>query len=308
MRCKKKFTEVLMKGKRLLFTVLLLTAGNYIFGQFYTGDGGRGIVIAVPAPVMRNVTANDGWMPQLFQDLITGDLARFSAMTVIDRSNEQMVIAEQNLSASGNYSDNDYVRMGNLTNARYIVVGSIQNISGRYNVSFRINNTETNEIRATFNKAYSPSDIETGLAAKEAVRELLRGMGIRLTATGERTLLTVQAVEARATTQLARGMAAAKSDNIVQALAFLSDALESNTTRAEANRNIQSFFTAIPTGSIRERANFAIAQKEKWQKIFTDLDLYLYGNLPIFIYDFSAVEDRINISSNSVSLTIRPGI
>jgi len=126
------------------------------------------------------MTQNDAWIPQLFQDLITGDLARFSAMTVIDRSNEQMVLAEQGLSAGGNYSDNDYVRMGNLTNARYIVAGSINNVSGRYNVSFRVNNTETNEIRATFNKPYSVTDIESGLAAKEAVRELLAGMGIQL--------------------------------------------------------------------------------------------------------------------------------
>jgi hypothetical protein len=118
----------------------------------------------------------------------------------------------------------------------------------------------------------------------------------------------VQTVEARATAQLAKGMAAAKSDNIVEALAFFSDALNSNTTRAEANRNIQSFFTAIPTGSITQRANFAIEQKAKWDKIFADLAEYIYKNLPIFIYNFSIVQDSIDIRSNSVSLTIRPGI
>ena len=94
---------------------------------------------------------------------------------------------------------------------RYLVAGSVQNIPGRYNVSFRINNAETNEIRATFNKAYSLADIETGLAAKEAVKELLAGMGVTLTEADERTLLTVQAVEAKAISQLAKGMTAAKS-------------------------------------------------------------------------------------------------
>jgi TolB-like protein len=111
--------------------------------QPYTGDGGKGTTIVVPTPQMYNPTMNDSWMPQLFQDLITGDLARFSSMTVLDRLNEELVLAEQNLSLSGNYSDNDYIRLGNLTNAQFIVAGNIQNISGRYNVSFRINNTET---------------------------------------------------------------------------------------------------------------------------------------------------------------------
>jgi TolB-like protein len=290
-----------------LFFFLLCPA--FIFGQFYSGDGGRGIVIAVPAPVMRNAAANDNWMPQLFQDLMTGDLARFSAMTVIDRSNEELVLAEQTLSASGNYSDNDYVRMGSLTNARYIVAGSIQNISGRYNVSFRINNTETNEIRTTYSKAYALADIESGLAAKEAVKELLAGMGVALTASGERTLLTVQAVEAKATAQLARGTVAARNDNLVDALSFLYQASEAGSTRQEATAQINNLSFTVATGSIRERANAGIALQEKWKKIIADLSTFMLNNSALcLIYDFSTVEDEINYNSRTVNFTIKPGI
>ena len=274
----------------------------------YTGDGGKGIVIAVPTPVMRNSTAADKWMPQLFQDLITGDLARYSAMTVLDRTNERLLLVEQELSLSGLYSDEDYIRIGGLTNADFIVAGRIANISGRYSVSFRINNTETNEIRASFNKFYAVDDIENGTAAKETVLELLAGMGIELTESGERSLLAIQPVDVRATTQLARGMVAAKSDNIVESLAFLSEALNSNITRNEASRNIHSFFTDISTASIRERANYAFAQIEKWNKIFVDLEKYIYGNLAICVYDFSVAKDEINIRTNSVNLTVSHGV
>jgi len=61
----------------------------------YTGDGGKGIVIAVPAPVMPNPTAQDNWAPQVLQDLLTGFIARCSAMTVVDRSNQDLAVAEQ---------------------------------------------------------------------------------------------------------------------------------------------------------------------------------------------------------------------
>jgi hypothetical protein len=88
--------------------VLFLAFSTLCHAQTYwTGDGGKGITIAVPTPTLWNATEAEGWIPQLFQDLITGDMARFSAMTVIDRSNEQMVLAEQNLSVSGSYSDNE---------------------------------------------------------------------------------------------------------------------------------------------------------------------------------------------------------
>jgi TolB-like protein len=277
-------------------------------GPFYKGDGGKGIVIVIPTPVMQNNTKTDNWIPQYLQDLITGDMARFSAMTVIDRQNEKLAIAEQNLSASGNYSDDNYIRIGNLTNAQFIVAGNIQNISGRYNLSFRINNPETNEIKASFNKPYPLNDIETGYAAKEAVLELLIGMGIELTEDGKKALLAIQPVEVQATAYLAKGMAAEKSDNTVEALAFLFDALNSNSTRNEANRHIQSFFIDIPTANIRERANYAITQKEKWNKILADLDMYMWKNAPIFIYDFSTVEDKIDIRNSQVQIKITPGV
>ena len=295
-------------NKTAFVCVFFLYHQGFVFGQVFLGDGGRGIVIAVPSPVMQNPTPANNWIPQLFQDIITGDMARFSAMTVLDRRNEALTLAEQQLSANGNYSDENYIRMGSMTNARYIVAGTISNISGRYHVNFRVNNTETNEIKASFNRQYGFEQIENGHAAKEVTFELLKGLGITLTAEGERRLLALQNTEVRSTAQLARGMAAAKGDNIVDALSFLSGALNSNATREEANRNIQSFFGDIPTGSIRERANYAITQKAKWDKIFADVEIFLRGNAPVFIYDFSTVEDNIHISLNRVTLTIRPGI
>jgi TolB-like protein len=275
----------------------------------FIGDGGKGIVIAVPAPALQNGSRADNWMPQLFQDIITGDLARYSAMTVLDRSNEAMVIAEQELSASGYYSDTDYVAMGRMTNAKYIVAGNILNVSGRYTVTFRINNTETNEIKTSFNKQYTAVEIERGLAAKEAVAELLAGMGVELTFEGETELLALQEIQIQAAAQLAKGMAAEKNDNFVEALVFFTQAADMGVT--EASSHIQNFAKDISTGSIRERAEYAVKQKEKWEKIFEDLGTYMSENLEICVYDFSTVEDKIEVdrsNKTTVTLTITPGV
>jgi hypothetical protein len=276
--------------------------------QYWTGNGGKGLVIAVPAPSISGASQSDNWMPQLFQDLITGDMAKFSAMTVLDRRNESMILAEQQLSASGNYSDNDYIAMGRLTNAKYIVAGNILGVSSRYSVTFRINNTETNEIQASFNKQYLKADIESGLAAKEAVVELLTGMGVSLTATGESQLLAIQENSVRAQVRLAQGMTAEKNNNVVESLVYFQEALNADQGMSEASQRIQNFAQGSPGASIRERANWATAQKEKWEKIFNDLYSYANENLLIIVYDLSSFSDQFNARTNTVDITVTPGV
>lgn len=274
----------------------------------FTGDGGKGIIIAVPVPVLRDAGSADSYMPQFFQDIITGGLAKFSAMTVLDRANESLAIAEQKRSETGFYSDNEMVEIGKMTNARYIVAGSIQNTGGMYAVTFRINNPETNEIKASFNERYGKADMESGKAAREAVKELLAGMGVELTAEGERQLLAEQRREVQATRQLAQGMAAERSGNIVEALAFYTEAVSIVPTMKEASERIQNFNGAIQTGSVRERAEYAQQQIDRWVKIFQDLRKYVDDNLTIVVYDFSAVKDEILSEGRSVRFKIYPGV
>jgi hypothetical protein len=274
----------------------------------FTGNGGKGLVIAVPAPAISGCSQSDNWMPQLFQDLITADLARYSSMTVLDRLNESLVLAEQQLSASGNYSDSDYISIGHLTNAKYITVGNILGVSGRYLITFRINDTTTIEIQASFSKQYSREDIESGLAAKEAVLELLAGLGIELTAIGKQQLLARQENTVRAQVKLAQGMASEKNDSLVESLAYFFEALNADQGMKEASQHIQNFAQGLPGNSIRERANWAIAQKEKWEKVFNDLVDYVDNNLLIAIYDFSTIEDQFNARNNTVDITVKPGV
>ena len=277
-------------------------------GPLFTGNGGKGLVIAVPAPSMSGGSQANSWMPQLFQDLITADLAKYSAMTVLDRLNESLILAEQELSASGNYSDDDYIAIGHLTNARYIVAGNILGLSGRYSITFRINNTETNEIQASFSRQYVLEDIESGLAAKEAVLALLTGMGVELTAEGERQLLTIQEREVKGQVRLAQGMAAERNNDEVYALVYSIEAVNARPGMKEASQIIQTFGQGSPGASIRERAEWATTQKARWEKIFNDLADYVNENLLLVIYDFSTISDQFDARTNRVALTVSQGV
>jgi TolB-like protein len=296
------------KTLRLAVALLFLPL-SFVSAQMFTGDGGKGKVIVVPPPNMSNTTSANAWIPQLFQDLITGNLAKFSGMTIIDRKNETLTIAEQALSANGNYSDDNYIKMGQLTNAQYIVAGTIMNISGQYQVNFRVNNTETNQIATSFDKRYPFKDIESGYAAKEVTFELLRGMGVAVTEAGKQALLAKQENQTQATIQLAKGMSAEKNGDIVDALGYLYQASETGTTKTEANNIINNISFSVPQGSIQERAKAGLALREKWIKIHKDLAAYIAKNLVLcLVYDFSNIDDKIDYSSSKVDITITPGI
>jgi hypothetical protein len=103
-------------------------------------------------------------------------------------------------------------------------------------------------------------------------------------------------------------MAAEKNGEFVEALAHLIGAQEADPTMREASVHIQNFSGTVPAGSIRERAEWALAQKGKWEKIFKDLEIYLREKLPVFIYDFSVVEDTFDARSKTVTIRLNPGI
>jgi hypothetical protein len=76
-----------------------------------------------------NLSKDEAYLPVLAQNRLAGGFNKFSAMTVIDRQNQEAAPGEQQQSAPGNYSEADYIRMGNPTNAKYIVAGSIIKVS-----------------------------------------------------------------------------------------------------------------------------------------------------------------------------------
>jgi hypothetical protein len=129
-----------------------------------------------------------------------------------------------------------------------------------------------------------------------------------LTATGERQLLAIQENSVRAQVRLAQGVASEKNNNIVESLVYFQQALNADQGMNEASQRLQNFAQGSPGASIRERANWATVQKEKWEKIFNDLGDYVYNNLRIVVYDFSAISDQFDARTNKVSITVTPGV
>ena len=148
----------------------------------YSGDGGKGMTLAVLEPTGRNISAQEQWVLPLVQGSVTGDFSKYSAMTIIDRMNLDKILAEQMQSLSGNYSDDDYVRIGHLTNARLILNGSVARTGSTYMLELSVTEVESGERKASYPpKSVSLAALENLSAIKEASADLLRQLGVELT-------------------------------------------------------------------------------------------------------------------------------
>lgn len=274
---------------------------------------GAGLVIAVTAPEVRNGGKAESWMPQFFQDSITGNLAKYSKMTVLDRANEDLTKAEQELGETGFYTEENAVQLGQMTNAQYAVFGSITALSSSYELNFRAIDITTNEIKAAYNGRAGSKEIEDGTSVRAIVTELLDGLGIGLSEKEKAQLAKTDKKSLNATKSLAKGAAAEKADNLIEALAFYAEAQENGATKKEASAGINSILGTNGTisgnaiANLKAQLTWEKEQEEKWNKIFRDLYSYLLTKGFICVYDFSSIKNFPSYDGKSVSFEVTPG-
>jgi TolB-like protein len=164
----------------------ILSAQNNFF---YEGSGGSGMRVAVLQPSGSNIPEQEQWLLRLVQSTITGDFNKYTAMTVIDRQNLDTILGEQKSSLSGNYSEKDYISIGKLTNARYILAGTLTKTGGGFMLELSVSDTETGVRKASFSpKNCTLDELQSTSIIKQAEEELLGQMGITLTAAGKQEL------------------------------------------------------------------------------------------------------------------------
>ena len=179
--------------KRYQFFVFLFCAVSVIlFAQknpYYEGSGGDGIRIAVLRPSGVNISAQEQWLLALVQSTLAGDFNKYTAMTVIDRQNLDKILGEQSQSLSGNYSDNDVIRVGKLVNASYILAGTLTKTGVSFILELSVSDAQTGVRKASFSpKNCTLDELQTTAIIKQAEEDLLGQMGITLSAAGKLAL------------------------------------------------------------------------------------------------------------------------
>ena len=102
--------------------------------------------------------------------MMISELARNPAARVVEREQIAQLMSEQNLGAQGRVDSATISRIGRLTGARYMVMGTFVDFYGDFRMDVRLVNTETSEIVKT----------ESDRAQRDHLFDLIRSVSERL--------------------------------------------------------------------------------------------------------------------------------
>jgi TolB-like protein len=102
--------------------------------------------------------------------MMISELARNPAARVVEREQITQLIGEQNLGAQGRVDSATIARIGRVTGARYMVMGTFVDFYGDFRIDVRLVNTETSEIVKT----------ESDRAQRDHLFDLIRTVSERL--------------------------------------------------------------------------------------------------------------------------------
>jgi adhesin HecA-like repeat protein len=250
-------------------------------GPLFEGNGGSGIRLAVLEPEMRGADTADAWLPVYVQGLLHSTFRKYSAMTLIDRQNLSRILAEQDLAANNRFSGEDFISIGNLTNAEYFLTGTVQKLpAGDFSVSLSITGAGSGESRASFMQTGNAADLQDGTLINSAVESLLGQMGVTLTETGRRTLITGRYMAARAEAGFARGLAAQESGAAVEALLNYSQAVAFDPSQMESLARLGSISSEISGGSVSANILNDIQARNAWTAAFRETAAFFNSHPP----------------------------
>ncbi|MDD7417748.1 MAG: leucine-rich repeat domain-containing protein, partial [Spirochaetales bacterium] len=290
--------------KVIVNLVCFFFAGMTIFAQSKA--------IAVPVPKTVNMPSELDYVPISIQGIVQSDLRKYGDLKVVDRLNENMIKAEQKLSESVFYSDDDLLQIGNMTKARLIVVGKIlyKPATSSFQLNFNINDVEKNEIKATANiDNCSLVTIENGDAIHELSYKLMSEYGIKLTETQKQELTkksssSTNNLSIEAQINVAKGMIAAQNGQNVEALSYYMKAKTQDKTFIDADKLMNQMTSVVTGGNFGETAKNLIKLRKDWIKLLEETAKFIADNEPMydFVYDTYMEIDKIDYENEKLSI------
>ena len=252
-------------------------------GPFYTGDGGREMRLAILAPEAQGDVP--AYLPLYIQGLLNNNFSKFSAISLIDRQNLDRIIAEQDLAANGRFSDRDFVSIGNLTNAQYLLIGTILRLTGGwYSLQLAITDSSTGVQIANYMMDGTLSQFEgRGMLINQAAADLLNQIGVELTEAGRRTLLTGNTSSVMAEAGLARGITAQAGGEAIEALFNFTQSISFDPSQIEALSRLNILSSSISGGTISQMIVNDIQARDQWIEIFKETTSFFNDHPPFEI-------------------------
>jgi len=294
----------------IVYFLLFFTFSIPAYAQtFWTGDGGRYTRITVSEPLGKGLSAQEQQLLPLIQSAIIGVFQKYSAMTVMDQLNLENVLRRQQLAIAGSFSDTDYIGIGNATNARLVVFGSLTKIAAGYTLQLTVTDVKTGQRKAFYlPRQVSLWALENLSAIRMISADLLQQLGVELTPDAieelgkSDSLARVQAENA-----LAMGIIAQRKGLVIDALSCFFQATTFDPSLSGAIGRASAVSAVILSKDLDEDAQSKIQVHDEWRTIITAARLYYEKHLPYeLVYDTDI--GRGNNSGKTINLSLNIGL
>jgi hypothetical protein len=246
----------------------------------YTGNGGKGISIAILAPKATGLTENQDYIPALVQGEFVSNFSGYSALSVMDRENLDNVYDEL---LSGYYDDSNEagLDLGHLTSTDYLMNGTITKTATGYALQMQITKTTDKMTAASYSGTCTFAELDNLSGIRRVSLDLLQKMGVELTDIAKTDLTgAAKANHVNAQTALAQGITAQQGGTVVEALSYYYQAAAFDPSLLEAASRASVISATISSGNIGENVRNDIQRRREWLKILEEAENYFKEHLP----------------------------
>ncbi|WP_461255529.1 hypothetical protein [Treponema sp. R80B11-R83G3] len=251
----------------------------------YEEGGGRDdMTMAILRPTGQGLSSDEEKYLGIIQGALYNDVGKFSAIKLFDSMNNKEILEQQRLSLSGNYSEKDYIKIGELANSRYVMAGTLTKTGTTYTLNLSVTDVETGISQANFNKAnIKLREITNSTASRAAVANILPQLKVNLTDAGREALgKEISADELEAQNALALSYEASMSGNLIDALIYSYTASNTDkSSQAAKNQAANAFKMMGGTGTaIKED----IKQQSYWKNNLIAFEQFYKNHPPFELY------------------------
>ena len=288
----------------LLVCFIIIAAQSQTSPQYWTGDGKQGITITATELRGVSLSPDEQHLLLLIQANILGIFQKYSAMTVLDQLYLENIYQQQKLSLSGIFSDEDAIRVGRLTNAHYIISGSLTKVTNNYLLDLAVTNVTSGERVASYvPRQVSLQSLKDFSAIGEACRDLLLQLGVNL---NEQAINELQKTETNSTVMiaaeaLAKGQVADRRGDIVEAAIFYYQAASSDPSLQEAIQRVSVASASISSGNLGFAVRNRLHEHDSWRTLVNEIKSFYSNHYP---YEFRFNPD-IDIKEGSIDFSNR---
>jgi hypothetical protein len=279
---------------------------------FFSGDGGKGMSIAILAPQAKGIAGTPDYLPALVQGEFVSNFSGYSAISVLDR---QRLDDQYKELLSGYYDDNAQagVDLGHLSPTTHIMGGSITRTATGYALQMQITKTADKMTAASYSGTCTFAELDNLSGVRRASLALLEKIGVTPT---ERTRTELAGAAASreigAQTALAQGITAQKSGTEIAALSYYIQASVLDGNLAEAASRLNIVTANISSGDMGANIRNDLQWRDQWVARLTECEEFfaknVYGPYPYYlVYSTNIIEGATDYEKRTVTLGVTIG-